>query len=201
MEEDDKNKAETSSKKRKGHPPGSGGGTFTPHIMNLNAGQDLVDAIYNLSEALPRRSVIINSATGSVSEVGLFDPNGPPNKRQVKFQIITLAVICLVDDDGRHCRAKARCGVILTDNKGITFGSTVVNSLKAAGPVKIIASSFATDVAKESTARILAAAAARNSNSDSQKVLEELEGHSSRLSPTTSTANNQDMKSPSVEDI
>jgi hypothetical protein len=42
-----------------------------------------VDAIYNLSEALPRRSVIINSATGSVSEVGLLDPNGPPNKRQV----------------------------------------------------------------------------------------------------------------------
>ena len=85
-----------------------------------------------------------------------------------------------------------------------------------------------TDLAKESTARILAAAAARNSNSDSQKVLEELEaprmleGQSSRLSPTTgllpptppaaggninpktttttSNANDQDMKSPSVED-
>jgi hypothetical protein len=64
---------------------------------------------------------------------------------------------------------------------------------------QIIASSFVTDVAKESTARILAAAA-RNSNSDSHKVLEELEGHSSRLSPTTSTENDQDMKSPSVED-
>jgi hypothetical protein len=58
-----------------------------------------------------------------------------------------------------------------------------------------------TDVAKESTARILAAARnARYSNSDSQKVLEELEGYSSRLSPTTSTENDQDMKSPSVED-
>jgi len=56
-----------------------------------------------------------------------------------------------------------------------------------------------TDLAKESNARMLAAAA-RNSNSDSQKVLEELEGHSSRLSPTTSTANDQDMSSPSVED-
>jgi hypothetical protein len=77
-----------------------------------------------------------------------------------------------------------------------------------------------TDVAKESTARILtAAAAARNSNYDSQKILEELEapiileGQSSRLFPptppaaggninpkTTSIVNIKDMKSPSVED-
>jgi hypothetical protein len=55
---------------------------------------------------------------------------------QGKFQILTLAVKCLVDDDGRHCRAKATCGFILTDDKGITFGSTAVNSLKAAGPVE-----------------------------------------------------------------
>jgi ribosomal protein S8E len=62
MEEDDKNKAtgkmisgskkkrdegssetttsaETSPKTRKMHPSCSCGGTFTPHIMNLNAGQ------------------------------------------------------------------------------------------------------------------------------------------------------------------
>jgi len=31
--------AETSSQKRKGRPPGSGGGRFTSHTMNLNAGQ------------------------------------------------------------------------------------------------------------------------------------------------------------------
>jgi hypothetical protein len=42
-----------------------------------------VDSIYNLSETFPRRSVIINSATGSVSEVGILEPNGPPNTRQV----------------------------------------------------------------------------------------------------------------------
>jgi hypothetical protein len=42
-----------------------------------------VAAIYNLSEAFPCRSVIINSSTDSVSEVGILDPNGPPNTRQV----------------------------------------------------------------------------------------------------------------------
>ena len=42
-----------------------------------------MDAIYNLSEAFPRRSFIIHSAIGSVSEVGLLDPNGPLNIRQV----------------------------------------------------------------------------------------------------------------------
>ena len=42
-----------------------------------------MDAIDNLSEAFPRRSVIIDSATGSVSEVGILDPNGPTNTRQV----------------------------------------------------------------------------------------------------------------------
>ena len=83
-----------------------------------------------------------------------------------------------------------------------------------------------TDIAKESTARILATAVARNGNSNSQKVVEELEacrmleGQSSRLSPTTgllpptppaadgninptsttSIMNDQDMKSPFAED-
>jgi hypothetical protein len=56
---------------------------------------------------------------------------------QGKFQILTLAVKCLFDDDGRPCRAKARCGVILTDDNGTAFGSTAVNSLKAAEPVEV----------------------------------------------------------------
>ena len=56
---------------------------------------------------------------------------------QGKFQILTLAVKCLIDDDGRPCRAKARCVVTLIDDKGITFGSTAVNSLKAAEPIEV----------------------------------------------------------------
>jgi len=42
-----------------------------------------VDAIYNHSKAIPRHYVMIHSATGYVSEIGLLDPNGPPNTHQV----------------------------------------------------------------------------------------------------------------------
>jgi len=50
------------------------------------------------------------------------------------FEITSLSVSCLVDEDGRHCREKAACSVSLTDNKGKTIESTSVGCLIAAGP-------------------------------------------------------------------
>jgi len=55
---------------------------------------------------------------------------------QGNIHVLTLAVKCFVDDDGRHCRAKATCGVILIDDNRITFGSIAANSLKEAEPVE-----------------------------------------------------------------
>lgn len=208
--------AETSSKKRRGLPPASDEGRF---ILNLNVDEDVVDAIFELSKAYPHQSVIINSATGTVSRLVPFGQNSP-DMREGEFHIMSLSVQCLVGDDGRHCRAKAECSVILTDDRGIFFVNAHVNSLIAASPVEIIASTFTTDVAKEAGSRILAASAsAQISNSDSEVIVEEV-GQSSHLSPTSrlllptpvpatyvkiptttnSTENDQDMKSPLVED-
>ena len=49
---------------------------------------------------------------------------------QGEFHIISLSVKCLVGDDGRHCRAKAACSVILTDGEKILYGYAHVNSPK-----------------------------------------------------------------------
>jgi len=51
--------------------------------------------------------------------------------------MISFSVNCLVGDDGRHCRAKAACSIMLTDCEGILYGYAHVNSLKAAGPVEV----------------------------------------------------------------
>jgi len=56
---------------------------------------------------------------------------------QGEFHIMSLSIKCLVGDDGRHCRAKAECSVILTDDKGIFFVNAHVNSLLAASPVEV----------------------------------------------------------------
>jgi len=51
--------------------------------------------------------------------------------------MLNLVVNCLVDDNGRHCRAKANCRVTLNDDQGNAFGFTDVNSLIAFGPVVV----------------------------------------------------------------
>jgi hypothetical protein len=53
------------------------------------------------------------------------------------FEITSLSLQCLADEDGRPCRNKATCYVLLTDAKGNTFESTGVNSLIADGPIKV----------------------------------------------------------------
>ncbi|CAK8535334.1 unnamed protein product [Lathyrus sativus] len=172
----DTSSAETPTKKRPPRPPGK----LTPYFIDLNVGEDMVDTIYTISQAFPHQTFNIISAIGTISDIGLFTPDGLAHQKG-EFEILSLSVKSLVGDDGLHCRAKAMCSVSWINDKGIMYASTSVNSLIAAGPVKIIMAYFNTHNAKKAGARIWeSAAAAINGDSDSKMLVE---GQTSRHSP------------------
>ncbi|KAL5081864.1 hypothetical protein RYX36_010285 [Vicia faba] len=234
--------AETPTKRRRGRPPGSGSGSkkrkeepsetssgisdekFSPHVIVLRDGQDVVEVLYNISVANYPKIVTVFSASGSVSEITALTPNGPRHRKGA-FQILFLSIRSLVGDNGRHCREKAMCTVTCTDDQGNLFANTCVNSLIAAGRVDIIAAISMVETTKRTGAEF--AAAPQNNevtpiaaiplqmikeNSDPAKE----EGCTSRFlqttptvgdgniinatSATASASNDQDLKSPSVGD-
>ncbi|KAI5391833.1 AT-hook motif nuclear-localized protein 15 [Lathyrus oleraceus] len=211
--------AETPTKRRPGRPIGTRGGKLTPHVIELNARQDVVEVLYNISVANRRKTVIILSASGSVSDIVNLTPDGPIHIKG-EFEIHLMSIKSLVDGAGRHCREKATCMVTCIDDKGNPFGNASVNSLIVARRVKITAALFNTNTAKKTGARI--AEIARNdekipiaavplqmigANIDPNNSIKEeactsgfLPTTPSVASATTSTSNDQDMKSPSVGD-
>ncbi|KAI5412373.1 hypothetical protein KIW84_057154 [Lathyrus oleraceus] len=187
---------------------------FDSHIIELNAGQDVIEVLYNMSVANPSKTVTILSASGPVSDIVDLTPNGPTHSKG-KFEIYFMAIKCVADDDGRHCREKATFMVGCKDEKGNLFVNNFVNSLIAAGDVKITATLFNTDAAKKAGARISAIEANIDPATEyCRKVVKE-EGSASGFLPTTppsvadgnmitltsattSASNDQDMESPSV---
>ncbi|RHN75363.1 putative PPC domain-containing protein [Medicago truncatula] len=149
------------------------------YTTNLSQGEDVVDALYRLSEAFHHhRLVSIDSVSGYVSDVLFHDQDGSHAHTGV-FEITSLSLQCLADEDGHQCQNKATCSVLLTDDKGNTFEITGVNSLIANGPIEIIAELEKEKSAGESSSSAAAAAAAGDGN----------------LNPTTTTtgaANDQD---------
>ncbi|XP_058768120.1 AT-hook motif nuclear-localized protein 9-like [Vicia villosa] len=151
--------AETPTKRKRGRHFGTGGGKLASHIIELSAGQDVVDVLYKISVENPRKTVTILSALGSVSDIVDLTPKGLKHCKG-EFELYFMAIKCIVEDDGCHCRDKATFVVGCKDDKGNLFVNTSVNSLIAAGRVEITATLFNTYNAKKRGARILAFAGA-----------------------------------------
>lgn len=156
--------AETSSKKRNESPP------TEVRTINLKAGEDVVDAIYQLSKTYDhRRSLSIISATGFISDIVFRDQYGYFKGLKVSY-MTSLYVSRLVDEDGHHCPEKATCSVSFCDEYGLNFESVDMGRLIAAGPIEIIADT-SKELKKEKNklagkSSYAAAAAIRNDNSD-----------------------------------
>jgi len=157
--------AETSSSnKRNGSPP------TEVRTINLKAGQDVVDAIYQLSKEYDhRRSLNIISATGFISDIVFRDQYGYFKGLKVSY-MTSLYVSRLVDEDGHHCPEKATCSVSFCDQYGLNFESVDMGCLIAAGPIEIIADT-SKELKKEKNklagkSSYAAAAAVQNGNSD-----------------------------------
>ncbi|KAK1364738.1 AT-hook motif nuclear-localized protein [Heracleum sosnowskyi] len=143
------------SKKGRGRPPGSGkkqldalgtyGVGFTPHVITVNAGEDVAAKIMAFSQQGPR-TVCILSANGAISNVTLRQPatSGGTVSYEGRFEIISLSGSLSMSDSNGNNRTNV-LSVSLAGTDGRVLGGGVAGVLLAATPVQVIVGSFIAD--------------------------------------------------------
>ncbi|KAE8677557.1 AT-hook motif nuclear-localized protein 8 [Hibiscus syriacus] len=145
-------------KRNRGRPPGSGkrqidalGGVsgvgFTPHVITVNAGEDVASKITAFSQQGPR-AVCILSANGAVCNVTLRQSGGMV-KYEGRFEIISLSGSFLVSENNGSCSRSGGLNISLAGSDGQVVGGGVAGTLQAATPVQIIVGSFIADGKKQ----------------------------------------------------
>ncbi|GMJ12497.1 hypothetical protein HRI_004918900 [Hibiscus trionum] len=145
-------------KRNRGRPPGSGkrqidalGGVsgvgFTPHVITVNAGEDIASKITSFSQQGPR-AVCILSANGAVRNVTLRQ-SGSMVKFEGQFEIISLSGSFLVSENNGSCTRGGGLNVSLAGSDGRVVGGGVAGTLQAATPVQVIVGSFIADGRKQ----------------------------------------------------
>lgn len=152
----------TGTGKKRGRPPGSTnkkkqieaiGSTgigFTPHIIDVKAGEDVSSKIMAFSQNGPR-TVCILSANGVVSNVTLRQAatSGGTATYEGRFDILSLSGSYMVSEvDGQKSRTGG-LSTTLAGPDGRVFGGCVAGFLTAACPVQVIVGSFLAEGRKE----------------------------------------------------
>ncbi|KAK4286379.1 hypothetical protein QN277_002940 [Acacia crassicarpa] len=148
-----------SVKRSRGRPRGSGilqhlasiggvvadtaGGGFTPHVVTVNTGEDVVNTILSFSQKGPR-AVCVLSAIGVVSTV-IIRQSGGVRSFEGLFEILSLTGSYTV---GTRCRS-GTFTVSLAKPDGRVFGGGVEGPLIAAAPIQLIVGSFKPNICKE----------------------------------------------------
>uniref|UniRef100_A0A7N0TNX2 AT-hook motif nuclear-localized protein n=1 Tax=Kalanchoe fedtschenkoi TaxID=63787 RepID=A0A7N0TNX2_KALFE len=134
----------TNKKKREnGGPRGAG---FIPHIITVNAGEDVSAKILSFSQH-SSRAVCILSASGAISNVTLRQPatSGGTVTCEGRFEILSLSgSFFLTESDGQRMRSGG-LSVSLCGPYGRVMGGGVAGLLIAATPVQVIVGSFNVD--------------------------------------------------------
>ncbi|KAJ6801010.1 AT-hook motif nuclear-localized protein 9-like [Iris pallida] len=122
---------------------GSAGMGFTPHIITIDAGEDIATKIMSFSQQGPR-AVCILSATGAVSTVTLRQSatSGGTATYEGRFEILCLSGSYLLTDDGGSRSRSGGLSISLSNPDGRVIGGGVGGSLIAATPVQVIVGSF-----------------------------------------------------------
>ncbi|RDX88368.1 AT-hook motif nuclear-localized protein 5, partial [Mucuna pruriens] len=147
-----------SPKKGRGRPPGSGrkqqlaalgewmnssaGLAFSPHIVTIGVGEDIVAKLLSLSQQRPRALCIL-SGTGTVSSVTLRQPasTNASVTYEGRFQILCLSGSYLVAEDGGSSNRTGGISVSLSSPDGHVIGGAVA-MLIAGSPVQVVLCSF-----------------------------------------------------------
>ncbi|MBA0773287.1 hypothetical protein Gotri_008574 [Gossypium trilobum] len=155
--------SEPPAKRNRGRPPGSskrqmdalaggvGGVGFTPHVITVEAGEDIASKVMDFSQQGPR-TVCILSANGAISNVTLRQPamSGGTVTYEGRFEIISLSgSFLLSENNGSHSRSGG-LSVSLAGSDGRVLGGGVAGMLHAASPVQVIVGSFIADGKKQS---------------------------------------------------
>ncbi|KGN47774.1 AT-hook motif nuclear-localized protein 10 [Cucumis sativus] len=150
-----------SSKKTKGRPLGSkkkqqlealgsAGIGFTPHVIDVKAGEDVSSKIMSFSQNGPR-AICILSANGSISNVTLRQPatSGGTVTYEGRFQILSLSGSFLLSENGGQRSRTGGLSVSLSGPDGRVLGGSVAGLLTALSPVQVVVGSFIADGNKE----------------------------------------------------
>ncbi|EOY24515.1 AT-hook motif nuclear-localized protein 1 isoform 3 [Theobroma cacao] len=119
------------------------GANFTPHIITVNAGEDVTMKIISFSQQGPR-AICILSANGVISSVTLRQPDssGGTLTYEGRFEILSLSGSFMPSDSGGTRSRSGGMSVSLASPDGRVVGGGVAGLLVAASPVQVVVGSF-----------------------------------------------------------
>ncbi|KAK7344070.1 hypothetical protein VNO77_13313 [Canavalia gladiata] len=128
--------------------PGEGiaysvGANFTPHVLTVNAGEDVTMKIMSFSQQ-GSRAICILSATGMISNVTLCQPTscGGTLTYEGRFEILSLSGSFMPTENGVTKSRSGGMSVSLAGPDGRVMGGGLAGLLVAAGPVQVVVGSF-----------------------------------------------------------
>ncbi|KAE8697534.1 AT-hook motif nuclear-localized protein 1 [Hibiscus syriacus] len=119
------------------------GTNFTPHVITVNAGEDVTMKVISFSQQGPR-AICILSANGVISNVTLRQPDssGGTLTYEGRFEILSLSGSFMpTETQGTRSRSGGM-NVSLASADGRVVGGGVAGLLIAASPVQVVVGSF-----------------------------------------------------------
>ncbi|KAK9983521.1 hypothetical protein SO802_033046 [Lithocarpus litseifolius] len=175
----------SSQKRARGRPPGTGrkqkladlgewmnnsaGMAFSPHVITIGVGEDIVAKILSFSQQRPRALCIL-SGTGTVSSVTLRQPasTGVSVTYEGRFQILCLSGSYLVAEDGGPRNRTGGISASLSSADGHVIGGGIA-MLIASSPVQVVVCSFVYGGSKTKPKQLALAGAIGNEGSEAQR--------------------------------
>ncbi|EPS73882.1 hypothetical protein M569_00877, partial [Genlisea aurea] len=128
----------------------SAGVGFTPHMITVHPGEDIMMKIISFSQQ-GYRAICVLAANGSISNVTLRQPNscGGTLTYEGSFEIISLSGSFMPSDDGVTRGRSGGMSVSLAGPDGRVMGGGLAGMLVAGGPVQVVIGSFLPGVVHE----------------------------------------------------
>ncbi|CAL0321043.1 unnamed protein product [Lupinus luteus] len=129
---------------------GTAGQDFTPHFINVLAGEDVGQKIMLFMQQ-NKCEICILSASGFISNASLSQPatSGGSITYEGRFEIVSLNGSYIRNEVGSRSGGLSVC---LSNTDGQIIGGGVGGPLKAAGPVQVIVGAFVIDPKKDASA-------------------------------------------------
>ncbi|XP_010433655.1 PREDICTED: AT-hook motif nuclear-localized protein 3-like [Camelina sativa] len=119
------------------------GANFTPHVLTVNAGEDVTMKIMTFSQQ-GSRAICILSANGPISNVTLRQSmtSGGTLTYEGRFEILSLTGSFMQNDSGGTRSRAGGMSVCLAGPDGRVFGGGLAGLFLAAGPVQVMVGTF-----------------------------------------------------------
>nr|GMD01950.1 AT-hook motif nuclear-localized protein 14 [Ipomoea batatas] len=128
---------------------GDEGQGFTPHVINVVAGEDVSNKIMTFMQQ-SKREICILSASGAVSSASLLQPStsGGSVTYEGRFDILSLSGSYVSNGRGGKTGGLSVC---LASSDGQIIGGGVGGPLKAAGQIQVFVGTFIVDSKRDIT--------------------------------------------------